>query len=111
MEEIVKQARLVWRLLRDGRVPLYLKLIPLATFGYIVFLIDVIPDIPLIGLGQLDDVAALLLGWKLFVSLCPRDVVEEHLAALERAARPSISARTPLLGEGNKEGRPGSSEK
>lgn len=111
MEEIVKQARLVWRLLRDGRVPLYLKLIPLATFGYIVILIDFIPDIPLIGLGQLDDLTALLLGWKLFVSLSPRDVVEEHLAALERAASPSTPARTLLLGEGKEEARRGSSEK
>ena len=97
----------MWRLVWDGRVPFHLKLIPLATIAYILFLIDLIPDIPLIGLGQLDDVAVLLLGWKVFVRVCPQAVVEEHLAALERGARPEAASGPPLLGEGKK----GSSEK
>jgi uncharacterized membrane protein YkvA (DUF1232 family) len=34
------------------------------------------------GLGQLDDVAVLLIGIKLFIELSPPDVVHEHLRAL-----------------------------
>jgi hypothetical protein len=35
-----------------------------------------------LGLGQLDDLAVLLLGTKLFIELSPPDVVREHLLAL-----------------------------
>ena len=34
------------------------------------------------GLGQLDDIAVLLLGIKFFIELAPPDVVREHLLAL-----------------------------
>jgi uncharacterized membrane protein YkvA (DUF1232 family) len=48
---------------------------------YILSPIDIIPDLTL-GLGQLDDVAVLLLGFKLFIELCPTALVREHLKAL-----------------------------
>ena len=35
-----------------------------------------------LGLGQLDDIAILLLGFKLFVELSPPEIVREHLIAL-----------------------------
>jgi uncharacterized membrane protein YkvA (DUF1232 family) len=78
LASIVKNARLVWRLLRDPGVPASLKMIPPATLLYLLFPFDFLPDLAL-GLGQLDDIAIILLGLKLFVELCPQDIVRHHL--------------------------------
>ena len=75
---IIKNARLVWRLLRDSDVPSSLKMIPPATLLYLLFPIDFIPDLVL-GLGQLDDIGVILLGLKLFIELCPQEIVRRHL--------------------------------
>lgn len=84
--ELLRNARLVWRLLRDRRVPLPTKLIIPGVVGlYLLSPIDVMPDLlPL--LGQLDDVAVLLAGVALFIEMAPRYIVEEHRAALLREA-------------------------
>ncbi|MFQ6101398.1 MAG: YkvA family protein [Anaerolineae bacterium] len=81
LQDVARQARLAWRLFWDKRVPLWTKLIPPAALAYVLFPVDIIPDVAL-GLGQLDDIAVLLLGTKLFIELAPPDVVREHLAAL-----------------------------
>jgi len=78
LASIVKNARLVWRLLLDPGVPASLKMIPPATLLYLLFPFDFLPDLAL-GLGQLDDIAIILLGLKLFVELCPQDIVRHHL--------------------------------
>jgi uncharacterized membrane protein YkvA (DUF1232 family) len=71
--------RLVWALLRDGRVPAQQKLILAGIGAYLFFPIDLIPDfVPV--LGQLDDLAVVLLGLDLFIRSAPEDIVEEHLA-------------------------------
>ena len=81
LQEAMRQARLAWRLFWDQRVPLWTKLIPPAVMAYVISPIDIIPDVAL-GLGQLDDIAVLLLGLKLFIELAPPEVVREHLLAL-----------------------------
>ncbi len=81
LQEIVRHAQLAWRLFQDKRVPIWTKLIPPATLLYVLSPIDLIPDV-VVGLGQLDDIAVVLIGMKLFIELAPRDVVREHLAAL-----------------------------
>lgn len=81
LQDVARQARLAWRLFWDRRVPVWTKLIPPAALGYVLFPVDIIPDVAL-GLGQLDDVAVLLIGVKLFIELAPPDVVREHLLAL-----------------------------
>jgi len=81
IRDSARQARLAWRLFWDKRVPLWTKLIPPAALVYLLFPVDIIPDVAL-GLGQLDDIAVLLLGAKLFIELAPPDVVHEHLRAL-----------------------------
>jgi len=78
LASIIKNARLVWRLLRDPDVSSWLKMIPPATLLYLLFPIDFLPD-PILGLGQLDDIAIILLGVKLFIELCPQEVVRHHL--------------------------------
>jgi uncharacterized membrane protein YkvA (DUF1232 family) len=79
--QLIEQVRLSWALLLDNRVPLVLKLIPLAAIAYIVSPIDLIPDI-FLGLGQLDDLGILMAALTTFNSLAPGYVVEEHLARI-----------------------------
>jgi uncharacterized membrane protein YkvA (DUF1232 family) len=71
------RARLVLRLMRDGRVPWVWKLIPVGGLIYVLFPFDLIPDFAPV-LGQLDDVGIFLSSLWLFVELCPPDVVKEH---------------------------------
>ncbi len=74
--------RIAWRLMWDGRVPFSAKIIPLLTILYILSPIDVIPDV-IVGLGQLDDLAILLLGTQLFIAVSPKDIVESIRAEIE----------------------------
>jgi uncharacterized membrane protein YkvA (DUF1232 family) len=62
---LLKQARLVWRLLHDGRISGWVKLIPVAGLVYLVSPIDLFPDIMVPGLSQLDDLAVILLSLKM----------------------------------------------
>ena len=83
---LINRVRLVVRLLRDSRVPLYLKFIPLASLIYVVLPIDFIPDlIPV--LGQLDDLGVFLLAIEAFIMMAPQDVVAEHRADIEAGTK------------------------
>lgn len=76
-----RQLLLTFRLLRDHRVAWWAKIVGVAPFVYIVFPFDVIPDfIPV--LGQLDDIAIVWLGMKLFEAIVPEMIVGEHRSAL-----------------------------
>ncbi len=76
--QIIRSVRLAWRLLRDPRVPLLNKLVlPGLFLVYLLWPADLMPDV-LLGLGQLDDLALLALGIKLFIDLCPADLVRLH---------------------------------
>jgi uncharacterized membrane protein YkvA (DUF1232 family) len=80
-KEMWHQMRLVWQLIRSPEVPLYLKILPALAFIYILIPTDFIPDfIP--GLGQLDDLTALIVGAKVFIELAPQDVVARQLRTL-----------------------------
>ena len=84
IRSLIDRARLVARLMRDPRVPLYLKALPIGAVLYVIFPLDLLPDLAL-GLGQLDDLGVLLVGLETFIALCPRHVVEEHAAAISGA--------------------------
>jgi uncharacterized membrane protein YkvA (DUF1232 family) len=74
------------------------KLIIPGLMGlYILSPIDIIPDW-FVGLGQLDDLAVLVLGLKLFIELSPHDIVQEHLRSLTGDGAPP-RADTPQEGE------------
>jgi uncharacterized membrane protein YkvA (DUF1232 family) len=52
-------------------------LLPLLVLAYLIFPVDLLPDfIP--GLGQLDDLAIILVAIRLFVMLAPKDVVTQY---------------------------------
>ena len=69
IRDVFRQVGLAWRLFWDKRVSFWTKLIPPAAIAYVLSPIDIISDWPPIGLNQLDDVAILLLGIKLFIEL------------------------------------------
>jgi uncharacterized membrane protein YkvA (DUF1232 family) len=74
-------AKLFSRLLKDPRVPASPKLIVAAILAYLIIPADILPDF-LIGVGQLDDLAVILGGLKLFLRFCPAEVIKEHLKAI-----------------------------
>jgi uncharacterized membrane protein YkvA (DUF1232 family) len=101
---LVKQSRLAWRLLRDGRVPGWVKMIPFAGLLYFLSPIDLIPDMAIPGLGEIDDVVVLVLALKMFVDLSPASIVREHiedLFGMSRNARQPTEPSTPATIEGS----------
>jgi uncharacterized membrane protein YkvA (DUF1232 family) len=85
LAQALRTLRLVWRLLRDSRVPIFPKLIILAAAIYVVSPVDLIPDL-ILGLGQLDDLGIAMLAIALFIELCPRAIVDEHRRAIAAEA-------------------------
>lgn len=76
------KARLAWRLLRDRRVPLWLRAAIPALVLYLALPLDLIPDfIPV--LGHLDDLLVVALTAALVLRFTPRRVLEDHLTRLE----------------------------
>jgi len=96
---LIQQARLAWRLYRDGRVPGWVKLIPVAGLLYLLSPIDLIPDLAVLGLGELDDIALLMLSLKLFVDLSPSGLVREHLETLSGKRQGTPPSSDPPTGQ------------
>jgi uncharacterized membrane protein YkvA (DUF1232 family) len=82
-QDLVLRLKLILRLMGDRRVNFLLKLLPIGALIYLVSPIDLLPGAVLPVVGALDDAAVLWLGAILFVSLCPDDVVQEHMNALQ----------------------------
>ena len=77
LKELLNNAQLVWRLLLDPNVSLLAKLVPVGALLYLFMPFDLIPDV-IPGLGQLDDVAIVLLGIRAFIALSPQEVVRRY---------------------------------
>ncbi len=93
---LLRQGRLVLRLMADPRVPFPLKLLIPAAILYLILPFDLAPDF-LLGIGQLDDLFVLLLALLFFLNFSPRRVVEEHLRNMNsrspgQGSDPSIEA-------------------
>ncbi|MEP7357229.1 MAG: DUF1232 domain-containing protein [Anaerolineales bacterium] len=84
--ELIQQVKLAYNLMIDPRVNPLVKLIPVAALAYLVLPTDVVPDF-LPVLGQLDDVAVVLFGLRMFFEFAPPGVVEEHLKNLMARVR------------------------
>lgn len=102
--DVIQNARISWHLFQDPRVPLAAKVVPVLLVAvYLLFPIDLIPD-PVLGLGQLDDLALILIGMKVLQTLSPADVVREYAGSAGRrrgeSGRPQ-GAEEPGHGEGD----------
>ena len=81
LRKLLRTGRLSWRLMRDPRTPLGLKLFLSGAVMLIVSPINWIPNfIPV--LGQLEDLALLALALNVFISRVPADIRKEHEAAI-----------------------------
>lgn len=69
------RVKLIFKLLLDRRVNPLLKLIPIGAVLYLILPFD----IP----GPVDDVAILWAGAYFFIEMCPPEIVQEHIDALE----------------------------
>lgn len=76
--ELWQQVRLVFYLIKDRDVPIYLKALPFIGILYTLFPIDIITDVVPV-LGQLDDLTVLLIGAKVFIEMAPPQVVARYL--------------------------------
>lgn len=85
LPRLIEHLRLVARLLREPSVPFYLKAIVIAPLAYLVWPADLIPDFfPVVG--QIDDLAIVLLAIDRVIALCPQALVDFHRAAIRRGA-------------------------
>jgi uncharacterized membrane protein YkvA (DUF1232 family) len=82
LKKLMYEFRLTLRLMRDSRVPLWSKSIPVLAFAYVVMPFDFIPDFILI-IGQIDDLAVLYGAFRLFRRFVPPEVIEEHMKAMQ----------------------------
>ncbi|MCL6582551.1 MAG: DUF1232 domain-containing protein [bacterium] len=76
--------KLFFRLFLDSRVPVYLKLFLIGIFLYIISPIDLVPDFLLPVIGGFDDLIALIVGLKIFLSCSPPEVVREQVIRIDR---------------------------
>lgn len=87
--ELLALGSRVWRLMADPRVPRRLKAIPVLSLVYVLSPIDLVPDaVP--GLAQIDDLAVVLIGLRLFLSLAGPHVAEPPAGAGSRHEEPEV---------------------
>lgn len=78
---------LVWRLLRDPRVPIFLKLIIPLVGVYLVSPVDLVRDFTHPFFGRIDDLLVLMIGLIVFVKLSPSRIAQEHIQKIWGAGR------------------------
>jgi uncharacterized membrane protein YkvA (DUF1232 family) len=83
-QDLILRVKLILRLMGDRRVSPLLKLLPIGALIYLVSPVDLLPGLVLPFLGAIDDAAVIWLGATLFVNLCPEDVIQEHMNALQK---------------------------
>ena len=76
-KKIWAEIKLVGQLMKDRRVPIYTKVLPVLVAVYLISPFDLIPGfLPVIG--QLDDFGLLLVTLSTFIRLAPAEVIEEY---------------------------------
>ena len=87
LPKAIKLGVLVWRLLFDKRVSIFIRaLVPLALL-YIISPFDLIIDrIPV--LGRFDDLIVIGLALLFLIKLAPKSVVDEHMGVIPKSNRP-----------------------
>ena len=74
--------RLYWRLFRDARVSIWPKALLVVAFLYVLSPIDIIPDV-IPFFGEVDDIVVVIVICRLFMYMCPREVVQEHVRRID----------------------------
>jgi uncharacterized membrane protein YkvA (DUF1232 family) len=82
LRDFIMRVKLIWGLVKDGRVSPWLKLIPAVGLLYLVVPIDLVSEIAMPIVGEIDDAAVLWLTSYVFVQLCPPEIVLQHVKEL-----------------------------
>ena len=82
LTDLIKKFRLAWFLIKDNTVPFTTKLIPFIILLYVVSPVDILPDLLPI-LGQIDDLALIIMGLDIFINNSPRSVVQYYKDILD----------------------------
>jgi uncharacterized membrane protein YkvA (DUF1232 family) len=90
---LVAHLRLAVRLLREPRVSIVAKALPLLATFYVISPLDLVPDVIPV-LGQLDDLGIILIALQGFLRLCPAEAVDFHRGAITQGRRYSAMAPT-----------------
>jgi uncharacterized membrane protein YkvA (DUF1232 family) len=94
LPEILK---LLWKVVRDRRVPMMVRGGLIAIAGYLALPFDIIPDgIPV--LGQVDDVVLITVGVRTVLRRVPEAIIREHWSGEDRILEAVLgrSLRDPL---------------
>ena len=86
LRTLLSHVRVTFRLLREPRVPLLLKLIPILAAGYVISPLDFVPDV-LPVVGQVDDLGIIFLALEAFLRVAPTDAVDYHRSAVTEGRR------------------------
>jgi uncharacterized membrane protein YkvA (DUF1232 family) len=87
LPNIIKFARLVWRLTFDKRVSIFLRVLVPIAIVYAISPIDLLRDrIPV--LGRFDDLIVMGLALLFLTKLAPPEIVDEHLDRVPPSNRP-----------------------
>ena len=84
IQDLLRQVKLIYKLMGDKRISFFLKILPIASIIYLISPVDLAPGLALPVIGALDDAAILWLGTTLFLSLCPEEIVQEHRESLNK---------------------------
>jgi uncharacterized membrane protein YkvA (DUF1232 family) len=71
ISDVILKVRLTINLLKDQRVSLWYKLIPVLCLVYLISPVDFL-------FGPVDDAVIVYFGMDLFISLCPAAIVQEY---------------------------------
>ena len=94
--EFINQGKLAWKLFRDPNVSPWVRFgIPLLGLVYLISPVDIIPDV-LPVLGQLDDVAVIMLLVQLLITLAPDNIVAMYRQASQAAGFTPDPAAGPV---------------
>ena len=97
LRTLFSHARLAIRLIREPRVGLLVKALPLLAAAYVISPLDFVPDVIPV-LGQLDDLGILLVSLEGFLRLCPAEAVVFHRTAIDERRRYSpMSAANRII--------------
>jgi len=86
LRTLFSQLRLAVRLVREPRVPLLTKALPLGAALYVVSPLDLIPDVVPV-LGELDDLSLIVIAVMFFLRLCPAAAIAFHRTAIAQGRR------------------------
>jgi len=92
LNDLILKIRLTIKLVQDDRVDMLIRAIPVLCLVYLIVPIDLL-------FGPIDDALVLYFGMDFFISLCPRDVVEEYLAELQSTGKVSQTQETIIDAE------------